>query len=243
VEHDPGPVGQRRLRWGLPDVAFAWLAGGLASFLAAPFYDPDLASADQPVRFVLAAVILQNLGIVLALIVVSARKGRHSLGRDVGIVWPLDRLRPVVALGWLAAGAGLSIVAALALLPIAELAGLDDTAQQVSDTVERAGGAGLVLLLVSVVFVAPVVEELLFRGALQRALLRRFTAPLAVFVAATVFAAVHVVGDPGSYPVVPGLMLLGLVSGYEAVRTGDLSRSILLHMGFNLISAVLITVN
>jgi hypothetical protein len=37
---------------------------------------------------------------------------------------------------------------------------------------------------------------------------------------------------------VPGLLLLGLISGYQAVKSGDLSRSVLLHVGFNLFSAL-----
>jgi hypothetical protein len=231
-------MARARLRWGLPDVLLAWLAGVLASLFALPLADPDLSTADQPVRFILAALLLQNLGIVLALIVISDRKGQRSLGRDFGIVWPFDRLRVGAVVGWVAAGAGLSLVAAALLRPIADLANLDDSAQQVSKSVENASGAGLGLLLVGVVLVAPVVEELLFRGVLLRALQRRFTVPVAVFVSAAVFAGVHVVGDPGSYYVVPGLLVLGLVSGWQAATTGDLSRSILLHLGFNLLSAL-----
>ena len=216
----------------------AWLAGVLASLFALPLADPDLSTSDQPVRFILAALFLQNLGIVVALMVISDRKGQRSLGRDFGLVWPFDRMRPGPVLGWIGAGAALSILASVLLRPIAELGNLDESAQEVSKTVERAGGPGLVLLMLGVVLVAPVVEELLFRGALLRALQRRFSLPLAVFISAAVFAGVHVVGDPGSYYVVPGLMLLGLVSGYEAARRGDLSRSVLLHVGFNLLSAV-----
>jgi hypothetical protein len=219
-------------------VLLAWLAGILASLFALPLADPDVSTADQPVRFIIAALLLQNLGIVLALVLVSDRKGQRSLGRDFGLVWPFDRMRPGPVLGWIGIGAGLSIVASVLLRPIADLANLDDSAQQVSKTVENAGGAGLVLLMIGVVLVAPVVEELLFRGALLRALQRRFTVPVAVFLSAAVFAGVHVVGDPGSYYVVPGLLLLGLISGHQAAKTGDLSRSVLLHMGFNLLSAL-----
>jgi hypothetical protein len=231
-------VAHTRLRWGLPDVALAWLAGVLASLFALPLADPDLSTSDQPIRFILAALVLQNLGVVLALILISDRKGQRSLGRDFGLVWPFDRMRRAAVVGWLAAGAGWSILASILLRPIAELADLDDTAQEVSRTVERAGGGGLVLLFIGIVVVAPVVEELLFRGALLRALQRRYSVPVSVFASAVIFAGIHVVGDPGSYYVVPGLALLGLVSGYQAAKTGDLSRSVLLHMGFNLLSAL-----
>jgi membrane protease YdiL (CAAX protease family) len=222
----------------LPDVLLAWLAGLLGSVLALPLAESDASLSEQPLRFVIAALLLQNLAIVGALVLITERKGQRSLARDFGLVWPIDRMRAGAVAGWVAAGAGLSLVAAALVQPIAELADIDETAQEVSKTVENANGVGLVLLLVSVSLVAPIVEELLFRGALLRALQRRFAAPVAVFASAVIFAGVHVMGDTSSYPVVPGLLLLGLVSGYQALKSGDLSRSVLLHVGFNVLSAI-----
>lgn len=249
VDRTPGPVARARLRWGLPDVLIAWLAGLLLVIVftgivtaASPTLSDRLTDDDVPAWYLLGALVVQNVAIVLALAWISERKGQRSLRRDFGVAWPFDRLSVGKVVAWLAAGAGLSVVAAMLLRPIADLAGLDDSAQQVSRTVNEAGGVNLFLLLLGVVVLAPVVEELLFRGALLRALQRRFTVPRAVFLSAAVFAAVHVVGDPGSYAVVPGLLLLGLVSGWQAARTGDLSVSILLHMGFNLISAISLVV-
>ncbi len=91
--------------------------------------------------------------------------------------------------------------------------------------------------MVAVVVVAPLAEELLYRGLLLRALLRRVSAPLAVTIGAFVFAAVHLM-DPKAAPLLAPLALIGLVSGLRATRTGDLSQSILLHAGFNLLTAV-----
>ena len=87
---------------------------------------------------------------------------------------------------------------------------------------------------------APLTEELLFRGALLRSLLRKVTPEVAVFVSAVVFGLVHVLGDPsvGTLIALPAIVLLGVVSGYQAVKTGDLARSILLHVGFNALSVV-----
>lgn len=238
-------MARARLRWGLPDVLLAWLAG---LFLAIVFtavaaaVDPSLVDRvdndELPAWYLLGALLAQNTAIVVALVVISDRKGQRSVARDFGLVSPFARLRAGAVLGWVAAGAGLSMVAAVLLRPIADLADLDESAQEVSKTVERAGGVDLALLMLGIVIVAPVVEELLFRGALLRALQRRFAVPAAVFLSAAIFAGVHVVGDPGSYYVVPGLLMLGLVSGWQAARTGDLSRSLLLHVGFNLLSAV-----
>ncbi|MDQ1434623.1 MAG: hypothetical protein QOF59_1439, partial [Actinomycetota bacterium] len=43
----------------------------------------------------------------------------------------------------------------------------------------------------------------------------------------------------GDFAVVPALFLLGLVSGTVAVRKGDLSASIMMHIGFNLVTTLL----
>ena len=88
---------------------------------------------------------------------------------------------------------------------------------------------------------APVAEELLFRGLLLRALRRRVTVVVAVGVQAIVFALVHPLLSPtlGDFAVVPALFALAVVSGVLAVRRGDISASIFLHVGFNLITVLL----
>ena len=80
----------------------------------------------------------------------------------------------------------------------------------------------------------------LFRGALLRCLLRRTTPAWSIFLSALIFALVHPLASPtiGSVMAVPALLVLGLVSANAAVRTGNLSASILLHTGFNLLTAI-----
>jgi membrane protease YdiL (CAAX protease family) len=238
MDRESAPRATARVRWGLPDVAVAWLVGVGASIFALPLADPDLSQAHQPVGFLIGALVLQSLGTVLWLIFVSKRKGQDSLGKDFGMFWPFDRLKVGAVAGWLGLGAALSIGAQLLLLPIDSIAGLKDSAQEVSKALEHSSGAGRVLFGLAVVLVAPPVEELLFRGALLRSLQRRWSAAVAIFVSAAIFAGIHVVGDTGAGYVVPGLLVLGLVSGYQAVKRGDIVRSMLLHMGFNLLSAV-----
>jgi membrane protease YdiL (CAAX protease family) len=241
MERWPPPTTRPPVRWGLPDAVFAWLAGLGLSLFSVAWSDPDAGAAHQPAKFYVAAVVLQNLGIVVALAVISRTKGRGSLRDDFGFVEPGRELGPARALGWLVAGVVLSFAAGAILQPIVQIADLGGKpAQAISKTVERSTGLELMLLFLGVAIVAPVVEELLFRGALLRALLRRTSPPVAVFVSATIFAALHVVGDVGAGYVVPGLLLLGLVSGFEAVRTGNLARSVLLHVGFNLVSTLLL---
>jgi uncharacterized protein len=96
------------------------------------------------------------------------------------------------------------------------------------------------VLALAIVLLAPLTEELLFRGTLLRSLLRRISPDAAVFVTAVAFGVVHALGDPsvGTLIALPAIILLGVVSGYQATKTGNLSRSMLLHMGFNALTAV-----
>lgn len=225
------------VRWGLPDVALTWLAGligavVLGALAVAALGVPEDDVADD-VGVFLATIVGQTAIVVGVLALVSRSKGRGSLRRDFGLT---VRLRDA---GWLAAGVGLQIALGLALYPLAQLYDRDDS-QTVVELLEDASGAGLVLFAAAVVVLAPLAEELLFRGALLRALMRRLNPAWAVFVSALVFALVHPLGDPevGSVIVVPAILTLGVVSGYLAVRSGDLSRSIMLHAGFNLLTVV-----
>ena len=235
------PAPRARVAWGLPDVAIAFGAGVVLSLFAAVFGPAANAPRREMVPELIAALVLQNVGILGALIWTARHKGLGSLAADFGFVRPDRTLGWAGVAVWLAAGVGLSIAATVLLRPIVDLAHLNGKApQDVSKTLEAARGYQVVLLGLAVGLLAPVVEELLFRGALLRALLRRTTAPWAVLGSAVIFAAVHVVGDPGAGYVFPGLLLLGLVSGYQALRTGNLACSMLLHIGFNLLSTIFI---
>ena len=225
------------VRWGLPDVALTWLAGligavVLGAVAVAALGVPEDDVADD-IGVFLTSIVGQTAVVVGVLALVSRSKGRGSLRRDFGLT---VRLRDA---GWLAAGVGLQIALGLALYPLAQLYDRDDS-QTVVDLLEDASGPGLVLFAAAVVVLAPLSEELLFRGALLRALMRRLTPAWAIFVSALVFALVHPLGDPevGSVIVVPAILTLGVVSGYLATRSGDLSRSIMLHAGFNLLTVV-----
>ena len=241
VPRPVAPPPRAKVGWGLPDVAIAWGVGILVSLFSVAFAPAANAPRREMVPELIAALVLQSAGVVAALVWISRRKGLGTLGADFGLVWP-ERVLGWARVGlWLLAGIALSGAATLLLEPIIELADLHGkAAQDVSRTLESARGVEVVLLALAVGLLAPVVEELLFRGALLRALLRRTTAPWAVMGSAVIFATVHVIGDPGAGYVFPGLLLLGLVSGYQALRTGNLARSMLLHIGFNLVSTILI---
>ena len=91
------------------------------------------------------------------------------------------------------------------------------------------------LMVTSAVVVAPILEEIIFRGLVQTSLLA-WLGPqsrwLMLFIASALFALIH--GSVASWHVLPGLFILGLVLGWLYEKHGSLLPSIVLHMLFNL---------
>jgi membrane protease YdiL (CAAX protease family) len=248
---DPYPPPARarpRIRWGLWDVVIAWIVGIVAAVVAGSIVGAaagvDTNRVGDDVGVLLASVIGQAIGVIGTLALVAARKGRGSLGADFGLVPRLPGGGWATATRWVLGGVALQLVSLPFLQLLVDVHGKVET-QDVVEQFERARGPSLVLFAVLVVTVAPVAEELLFRGALLRGLQRHMTPAWAAFVSALAFAAVHPLTSPtiGSVIAVPALFALGLVSAAAAIRTGDLSRSILLHAGFNLLTAVSVVVS
>jgi membrane protease YdiL (CAAX protease family) len=169
---------------------------------------------------------------VLGLHYVSRRYGTGSWRTDYGFtVRPSD--------GWtFFAGLGLQIALGIALLPLIDL--VDDQKQQVVEELNNASGVEVAVLALFAALVAPVLEEVLFRGLLLRALLRRVRPAIAIAISSVAFGVVHLLLDPslGTLVVTPGLIVMGVFSAILAVRSGDLSRSILFHVGFNFLAIV-----
>jgi CAAX protease family protein len=223
------------VRWGIPDALVAWIVGIVAAVIAAvPFVGADRRIPDdQEVVATLVLLVVQNAAIVASVVAISRAKGLGSLRRDFGFAFETRDLL------WVLGGVALAVAAGILVLPITELAGLKDSSQDVVKTFERSAGvAEKIGVAAGVVLIAPVAEELLFRGVLLRSLLRRVSAVAAVTIAAVVFAVVHVLGDLGTGYYVPAFLLLGLVSGWRAVVTGRIGQSVCLHAGFNLLAAI-----
>lgn len=237
---DPGPAARPHappapVRWGLPDVLIAWIVGVMASVIvAAPFLDANgKIPSDREVVATLVLLAVQNVALIGFLVFVAHRKGLGSLRDDFGLAVEARDLL------WILGGVLVAIVAGILLLPITELAGLKDSSQEVVKTFEESAGVfEKIGVAIGIVLIAPIGEELLFRGALLRSLMRRTSPAVAVNVTALIFALVHFVGDPGTGYYVPAFLLLGLLSGWRAAATGRIGQSICLHVGFNLLGAI-----
>jgi uncharacterized protein len=82
-----------------------------------------------------------------------------------------------------------------------------------------------ILLFVTIAVIAPLVEELLFRGLLQKSLSHKLPIWAAIAISALVFGAMH-----GDFYAMPPLVIMGVVFGVIYHLTGSLRVNIALHM-------------
>jgi membrane protease YdiL (CAAX protease family) len=231
---EPPVTRPARIAWGLPDALLCWMAGYLGAILASiPLYATH-GGTDIDTRLVFGIILpAQQLMVVLSVVYVTQLKGQKSLTSDFGLV---VRWRDAKAL---IVGAVLEMGLTLALWPILRLDPKAENQQLLTDLKDHRDVGTVALFVIGAVVFAPLVEELLFRGVLLRALLRRMQPVAAIFVSAVIFALVHYIGDPNTLPFLPALAGLGAVLAVVAVRSGDLSTSIWIHAGFNLTTTIL----
>lgn len=86
------------------------------------------------------------------------------------------------------------------------------------------------------VVVAPIAEELFFRGVLYRFLKEKFGLSLAMLSSATLFAMVH-----GSLHAFLGLLVLGVLLSHVYEKSRDIRVPILFHAAFNLTSLLMLS--
>lgn len=207
---------------------FALVIAGLAGYL-----DLENIDAAEELPKVLAVLAPAQFAAMLAGIRwVSRRKGSGDMKRDF-------RLRYQSG-DWVALlyGVGLLLAAGLILSFVFEALGIDPGTQQVVEAAEGAERLPEKLIITVVIAVlAPVAEEILFRGMLFDALLARTSIKRTVWISGVVFGLVHLI-DPAALPLVPALIGLGVILGYARQRTDSLSRPILMHIGFNSVTAI-----
>ena len=130
-------------------------------------------------------------------------------------------------------GIVVGVVTQLVLLPLLYLPfrswfDEDDLSAPAEDLLADFDGILLVLMGVGVVLVAPIVEELFFRGVLLGTMRERWGTAVAVVGSSVFFGATHF--QPLQFA---GLTAAGLVFAAAVVRTGRLGSAIAVHVGFN----------
>ncbi len=92
---------------------------------------------------------------------------------------------------------------------------------------------GLIAYCSYVCILAPITEELLFRGVILKTV-SKYNVGFAAFVSALFFGLVH-----GNIVQTPGAFLAGLALAYVAIRSGSLRGPIIIHMMLNTFSTVI----
>lgn len=212
----------------------AWLAGGLIGtgmFQAAgaPSHVVGLA------WFLAAGAVVTWILLVGSAAVTSRKFGSGDLRSDYGLGFKAADL----------AGIPLGVAVQLLLVPglywplkkwwpaTFDQAKLEKNAR---DLVNATSGAGWVLLILVVAVGAPIVEELVYRGLIHGALVRRFSHVVAVVASAALFAVIHM--RPVEFP---GLFLIGVVLAVAFSLTRRLGLGLVTHAAFNATALVVAT--
>ncbi len=112
-----------------------------------------------------------------------------------------------------------------------------DMQKEITDLIKNIPRTPLNIALgfTAIAILAPLVEELLFRGLLQNALANKLPAFAAIAVSSFVFALIHL--QPYA---IPPLMILGAAFGYIYHKTGSLRINILLHAANNAVALMML---
>lgn len=224
--------------WSVPDFLLVFGVGILASIVASVI--AVMVEGENLSVGAYGLIFIAQSGTGLAVMwMLSRGRGSRSLRKDFGLRLELADLWAV------AAGVGLQIAVAFLSAP------LDYFYQQVTDqsppqqgvaqiTAETSGLFATLTILVALVVMAPMVEEMMFRGMLLARAMRSVNRTMAIVVTAGVFALVHVALDWHAFLAVPGLFVIGVVLCLVSLRRGDLSLAIPIHAGVNLTAALLL---
>jgi uncharacterized protein len=166
--------------------------------------------------------------------VASSRYGSGKPLRDLGWAWTARDLWRGVG-GFLLARLAHSV----AILPwFGEL----DRLSRLTEGYERVSTATFVIFSITAVVGAPVLEELAFRGLLQRSLAGALGQRWAIVLQAAAFGMYHYIPEIGTLnaPYVAGLAAAGLVLGWLARRAHRLGPSVAAHFFMNALSVVVL---
>ena len=165
---------------------------------------------------------------------ISRRFGTGEPVRDFGLSWrPSDIWRGLLAF-FIA-----RVLQVLAMLPWSSHL---DRLRRLTEGLEHVSLATFVIFAIVAVVGAPIVEELVFRGVLQRSLAARYGYGWAIPVQAVLFGLYHLTPGLGAtnVPYVVGLSTAGLVLGWAAWKWQRLGPSSTAHFFVNATSVGLL---
>lgn len=205
-------------------VLFALVTGGFFTMLAVTMTD------DETLAALLATLLIEaSLGFwVWMWVKLRHRAGLAQLG--------FRPRRGDIGSGALAAVIGLASGAAITQLVLSIANRVTErpveTPQQLPDINH---GVELVLAGIAVVIVAPIAEELFFRGFLYQAFRKWRGVTQGLFLSAFVFALAHI-----SPIIMPSIFALGVILAYLFEKRNSVTATIAAHISYNLIGFIII---
>ena len=218
--------------WDAVGLFVAGLFGSIASISVAVAANGGEELSQIPL--LLASSLGQAVVTLSLLAYMSRSRGAGSWALDFGLRFERSDWRGLLY------GIGLQLVVTLLItLPLLVVLGVDDPPEQ--DVAEIVGSASSIAarlaVAVVVVVVAPLIEELLFRGVVLSRLRRGFGPAASIAISAALFSVFHLL-DPDTRFLVPGLFVIGVVLGFQALRTDRIGLAIATHAGVNLLAVV-----
>jgi CAAX protease family protein len=179
----------------------------------------------------IAGIVFEVYALLIAAlyVVVASQKGPASLGLRSAPMTAVVLAFGVGALAW--------VVVAVAYLAIGSFAVLPQALKWIGSDGGRLGALGPIATTLSVVracILAPIGEELLFRGALFSWLRSRFRAWPAIIVTAVLFGVIHFM----PLAIMPIAFALGLSLGWVRERTDSALPGIVFHVAQNVVIMV-----
>ncbi len=228
--------GQARL--SLKWLPVAWIGLGFTTLVFVVF---GMVEQGDPTRMIearfgdvpLFAFAVYTIGLLVALLVLRYLLSRRQLGwRNVGVTGRLSSKSVLYAfIGWLVAfflyyivETSITRVGIKMFWNEGDFFGLD--------TPWRVVGICLATLVI-----APIAEEILYRGYVLQALLAKFSTTLAALLSALIFASIHIGIGPG---MVVYLFLGGLIPAYLYIRFRSIYPCVLMHFLNNIVAYVVI---
>lgn len=167
--------------------------------------------------------------------VVLLAQSRPGAPRYVGTI--RTELGRSDALGLAVGVAAQLVLVPLLYLPFRRWIDEDELSAPAEELLAGFNGITLVLMGIGVMLIAPVVEELFFRGLLLRTIQERWGTVAAVIGSSVFFGATHL-----QLLQFAGLTAAGLLFALARVRSGRLGSAIAVHVGFNLTTFVALIV-
>ena len=236
-------------RWGIPDivlgivfiVAAVILATGLGLAIGGLDTLDDLANGDlsgtDAIVFLALTTFAQSGAMGVWPVIVARWKGR---GVKLDFGWQFQPIDIAYGLG---VGVLMLFLAASVSYAVSSLVGLDPGAEESTNTQiisDAADGPAFVIILIAAVLLAPIVEELFFRGLCLRAIEKRFGTLAGVLGSTFLFTLPHFTNPSlaGTSVLFAAIGTVGLVLAVLTVKTGRLGAAIIAHAVFNAVGVV-----